>query len=121
LPHLLPNIFLFVVTYAAGLLAMRVRLIDDKKMHLLLAFSGSFLLSITFLHLIPETIEDQGHKAGLYILIGFFLQLFIQRFTHGVEHGHSHSQGPQPPHTIGTSIMARIGRACPYGGLSARF
>ena len=77
MPHLLPNIFLFVVTYAAGLLAMRVRLIDDKKMHLLLAFSGSFLLSITFLHLIPETIEDQGHKAGFYILIGFFLQLFI--------------------------------------------
>lgn len=69
---------------------MRIRLIDDKKMNLLLAFSGSFLLSITFLHLIPETIEDLGHKAGLYLLIGFFLQLLIQRFTHGVEHGHSH-------------------------------
>ncbi len=108
MPHLLPNIFLFVVTYAAGLLAMRVRLIDDKKMHLLLAFSGSFLLSITFLHLIPETIEDQGHKAGLYILIGFFLQLFIQRFTHGVEHGHSHSHGHNH-HIPLTSIMVGLG------------
>lgn len=88
--HLVPNILLFLLSFLAGLLAMRVRLIDDQKMNLLLAFSGSFLLSITFLHLIPETIEDQGHKAGLYILIGFFVQLLIQRFTHGVEHGHSH-------------------------------
>ncbi|MCC6186025.1 MAG: ZIP family metal transporter [Chitinophagaceae bacterium] len=88
--HLVPNILLFLVSFLAGLLAMRVRLVDDQKMNMLLAFSGSFLLSITFLHLIPETIEDQGHKAGLYILIGFFLQLLIQRFTHGVEHGHSH-------------------------------
>lgn len=108
MPHLLPNIFLFLVTYAAGLLAMRVRLIDDKKMHLLLAFSGSFLLSITFLHLIPETIEDQGHKAGLYILIGFFLQLLIQRFTHGVEHGHSHIHSHNH-HIPLVSIMAGLG------------
>lgn len=69
---------------------MRLKLLNEQKMNLLLAFSGSFLLSITFLHLLPETVEDQGHKAGLYILIGFFLQLFIQKFTHGVEHGHHH-------------------------------
>lgn len=73
-----------------GIFTMRLKLLNEQKMNLLLAFSGSFLLSITFLHLLPETVEDQGHKAGLYILIGFFLQLFIQRFTHGVEHGHSH-------------------------------
>lgn len=89
-PHLLPNLFLFLLTLLAGLLAMRIRLVDDQKMNLLLAFSGSFLLSITFLHLIPETVEEHGHKAGIYLLIGFFLQLLIQRFTHGVEHGHSH-------------------------------
>jgi zinc transporter ZupT len=88
--HLIPNLLLFLVTFGAGFLAMQIKFIDEKKMNLLLAFSGSFLLSITFLHLIPETVEDQGHKAGFYILIGFFLQLLIQRFTHGVEHGHSH-------------------------------
>lgn len=88
--HLFANLILFTVTFGIGLLAMRIRIIDEKKMNLLLAFSGSFLLSITFLHLIPETVEDQGHKAGLYMLTGFFLQLLIQRFTHGVEHGHSH-------------------------------
>lgn len=86
----LPNILLFTITFIAGYTAMRIRLVDDGKMHLLLAFSGSFLLSITLLHLIPETVEEQGHQAGLYVLLGFFLQLLIQRFTHGVEHGHAH-------------------------------
>jgi hypothetical protein len=42
------------------------------------------------LHLIPETFTDIGSKAGLYLLIGFFIQLVIQRYTHGVEHGHIH-------------------------------
>ncbi len=59
-------------------------------MHLLLAFSGSFLLSITFLHLLPETFKELGEMAGIYLLAGFFLQLLIQRFTHGIEHGHVH-------------------------------
>jgi zinc and cadmium transporter len=64
-------------------------------MHYLLAFSGSFLLSITFLHLLPETFRpvfsmEVNTRAGIYLLIGFFIQLLIQRFTHGVEHGHAH-------------------------------
>lgn len=88
--HLYPNILLLLVTFVAGLLAMRLKWVDEKRMNLLLAFSGSFLLSITFLHLIPETIQDQGSSAGIYLLIGFFLQLLIQRITHGVEHGHNH-------------------------------
>lgn len=88
--HLLSNLLLFLVTFAAGALALSFKLIDEKRMNLLLAFSGSFLLSITFLHLIPETVEEKGHAAGMYLLAGFFLQLLIQRFTHGVEHGHSH-------------------------------
>lgn len=74
----------------AGLVAIKFRLSEAKRMNLLLAFSGAFLLCITLLHLLPESIESQGHRAGMYILIGFFLQLIIQRFTHGIEHGHSH-------------------------------
>jgi zinc transporter ZupT len=56
----------------------------------LLAFSGSFLLGITFLHLIPETTAHLGSSAGILLLAGFFGQQFVQRFTHGVEHGHAH-------------------------------
>jgi zinc transporter ZupT len=69
-------------------------------MHYLLAFSGSFLLSVTFLHLLPETFEELNSTAGIYLLIGFFLQLLIQRITHGMEHGHTHIHPHDHEHHI---------------------
>ena len=59
-------------------------------MNLLLAFSGSFLLGITCLHLLPETFVDFPKQTGVLLLVGFFIQLLIQRITHGIEHGHTH-------------------------------
>lgn len=83
-------LLLFAITFIGGSLPLWFKNLNDKQMHLLLAFSGSFLLSITFLHLLPETFTELGSKAGFYLLIGFFLQLILQRFTHGLEHGHVH-------------------------------
>jgi zinc and cadmium transporter len=87
---LIYNLFLFLITVAGGSFPLWNRSWNEQKMKYLLAFSGSFLLGITLLHLVPETIEKAGHKAGMFILCGFFLQQMIQRFTHGVEHGHAH-------------------------------
>jgi zinc and cadmium transporter len=82
-------ISLFIITFICGMIPLFIAIRDDWNSYLL-AFSGAVLLSITFLHLVPETVEELGHKAGIYILIGFFLQLFLQKFSHGIEHGHSH-------------------------------
>ncbi|MFA6058205.1 MAG: ZIP family metal transporter [Taibaiella sp.] len=87
---LIYNLFLFLITVAGGSFPLWNRSWNEQKMKYLLAFSGSFLLGITLLHLVPETMEKAGHKAGMFILCGFFLQQMIQRFTHGVEHGHAH-------------------------------
>lgn len=87
---LLYNFILFVFTLAGGSLPLLLKKLDDKGMQYLLAFSGAFLLSMTLLHLLPETFEELGANAGILLLAGFFVQLFIQRFTHGVEHGHTH-------------------------------
>lgn len=91
--HLLPNLLLAIVTIIGGCLPLLTNKLDDKRMHLLLAFSGAFLLGITCLHLLPETFSDLPQRAGVYLLVGFFLQLVIQRATHGVEHGHAHING----------------------------
>jgi zinc and cadmium transporter len=87
---LIYSLLLFLLTFAGGSFPLWNRNWDEQKMKYLLAFSGSFLLGITLLHLIPEIFETTGRKAGFYILLGFFLQQVIQRFTHGVEHGHHH-------------------------------
>lgn len=105
---LLFNILIFVLTVAVGGLPLwrrKMTHLEEHKMQLLLTFTGSFLLSITFLHLLPESFEElhsnHGHQhfgAGFYILIGFLLQMLIQHFTHGVEHGHAHLPGAQHGH-----------------------
>jgi zinc and cadmium transporter len=59
--------------------------------------------------LIPEIFETTGHKAGLYILSGFFLQQLIQKFTHGVEHGHHHLEQGHHHHVAIWPIFAGLG------------
>lgn len=100
------GILLFIITFIGGSIPLWMKGLDDRRMHLLLAFSGSFLLSITFLHLLPETFEELGGKAGFYLLGGFFLQLVLQRFTHGLEHGHVHIHPAGHDHHVPlTSIL----------------
>jgi len=59
-------------------------------MSLLMAFSGSFLLSITFFELIPDVFETPTKSIGVYIMIGILLQIFLEFLSKGAEHGHVH-------------------------------
>ncbi len=61
-----------------------------QTIKLLLAFSGGFLLSIAFLHFIPDLYADESASIGMYILLGFLIQLILEFFSGGIEHGHVH-------------------------------
>ncbi|UMB54925.1 ZIP family metal transporter [Lutibacter sp. A64] len=63
---------------------------NAKTVQLLLAFSGAYLLSITILHLFPEVYISDKPKIGLFILAGLLLQLILDFFSKGAEHGHIH-------------------------------
>lgn len=63
---------------------------QKKVIKMLLAFSGGFLLAIAFLHFLPELYLDHSEKIGIYVLIGFLVQLFLEYFSGGIEHGHVH-------------------------------
>ncbi len=63
---------------------------QKKIIKMLLAFSGGFLLAIAFLHFLPELYHDHSEKIGIYVLIGFLVQLFLEYFSGGIEHGHVH-------------------------------
>ncbi|GAA0875150.1 ZIP family metal transporter [Wandonia haliotis] len=56
----------------------------------LLSFSGGFLISIAFLHFIPAIYSKHTESIGVYILLGFLIQLFLEYFSGGIEHGHVH-------------------------------
>ena len=61
-----------------------------KNLKLLLAFSGSFLLSLTVVHLLPEVYESHNPKVGIFIMIGILFQIILEFFSKGAEHGHVH-------------------------------
>lgn len=83
---------IFVFTIIGGGIPLWYKRMDKNVMICLLTFTGAFLLGITVLHLIPDTFEELGYrKAGIYILVGFLLQVFMQQWSRGMEHGHGYS------------------------------
>lgn len=64
---------------------------DQRVLKFLLAFSGAFLIGITFLKLIPEVFAEPAMFTGVFVLLGFLLQLMLELITGGAEHGHKHT------------------------------
>lgn len=64
---------------------------NKEVFKLLLAFSGAFLLALTVFELFPEVYENTNPKTmGVFIMLGILLQIFLEFFSKGAEHGHVH-------------------------------
>lgn len=92
-------------------IALILKPTNKKSLKLLLAFSGSFLLSLTVLHLLPDVYEssahaheghDHGHNnpIGIYIMAGIVFQIILEYFSKGAEHGHVHVHGNEHLHKM---------------------
>ncbi|MGZ3863061.1 MAG: ZIP family metal transporter [Bacteroidia bacterium] len=65
--------------------------LSENRLKVILAFSAAYLLALSFLHLIPEVFASQpARQAGLWIIAGFFIQVLLEFFSSGIEHGHAH-------------------------------
>lgn len=82
----------FLLPLLAGAL-VRVTRPESKWLSLLLSFSGAFLLAVVFLHMLPELYAEEGAHIGLWVLGGFLLQVVLEFFSQGIEHGHIHHHG----------------------------
>lgn len=83
-------LFLFLAVVVGYLIAV---LVKDRNLNLLsifLAFSGSFLLSVTIFELLPEVYEVPSKNIGVYIILGILFQIILEFFSKGAEHGHVH-------------------------------
>ena len=72
------------------IVALVIRPKNKTNLKLLLAFSGSFLLSLTVMHLLPEIYESANPSIGLFIMLGILFQIILEFFSKGAEHGHVH-------------------------------
>lgn len=102
--------------------------VSNQWMEGISVFGGAFLLGSCFINLIPH-LYLEGYsvpmgsttvKVGASVLIGFLIQLLLERFTQGIEHGHNHTEchecehhGEHPHHVhpvmglmVGLSIHA---------------
>lgn len=82
---------LFFCAFLGGTAIFLVKSDKSKLLKLILSFSGAYLFAITVLHLIPDAYSGPDKwQIGVFILIGFLLQIFLEQFSEGVEHGHIH-------------------------------
>jgi zinc and cadmium transporter len=73
-----------------GLVAFNIK-IQPTRLRLILAFSAAYLFAISIMHMLPEAFAHTNAKlVGLFIVLGFCLQLIIDTFSTGIEHGHVH-------------------------------
>ncbi len=83
-------VILFFSAFLGGMAVFLLKQDHSKNLKLLLSFSGAYLFAITVLHLIPNVYQSSGADIGLYVLLGFGLQIFLEQFSQGAEHGHIH-------------------------------
>ncbi len=81
---------LFFTVLAGGGIALLTGKHNPANLRLVLSFSGAYVLGISLLHLMPSVYAEAGTNAGLWILLGFFIQLALEQLSKGIEHGHIH-------------------------------
>ncbi len=89
---LIAILVLFLTVLFSGWL---VKFFPQRKQNwlkIILAFSGAYLFTITIIHILPDVLSSTNdpHEVGYYVLAGFFLQLILEIFSQGIEHGHMH-------------------------------
>lgn len=86
----LATLLLFLSILLSGGALLVFGRISARALKLILAFSGAYLFSLSVIHLLPEVYDSGGPSIGVFILLGFFIQIILEIFSEGIEHGHIH-------------------------------
>ena len=103
-------LLLFSVAFVGGVLAFSWPKADRGYYLLALVFAGSYLFSVTVIHILPELFHesDNQNALGILVLAGFFLQQVLEYISKGVEHGHVHVHEKGHLHLESTAILAML-------------
>jgi zinc transporter ZupT len=87
---LLIYFLLFSTIIFSGISIFAVKSVSQPFLKMLLSFSGAYLFGLTVMHLIPEVYATHDPSIGIFIFAGFFIQIILEFFSEGIEHGHIH-------------------------------
>lgn len=81
----------FLVVLTTGAVAMRYSATLSTHLPRLINIGAGFIFALIFLHMLPETYQHgEGFRAGYWIILGFLIQVILEVFSGGLEHGHIH-------------------------------
>jgi len=103
-------IILLLSALFGGILGFILSTFSQKRFKLFLVFAGSYLFSITVIHILPELFYETNNnlQVGLFVLIGFFMQQLLDYFSSGTEHGHIHVHDRNHSHSVTSAYVILI-------------
>jgi zinc transporter ZupT len=112
------NIIYLFLSVAIGAIIVEVfKPTKSKNIQLLLTFSGAYLLAVSVMHLIPELFNNNpSNNIGIFILGGFLIQILLEYFSKGIEHGHFHKQKVIPITVMISLCIHALLEGIPLGG-----
>ncbi|MEL6606899.1 MAG: ZIP family metal transporter [Bacteroidota bacterium] len=101
---------LFLAAFLGGTAVLTIPRPSQVSFQRINVLSGGYLFAITVLHLLPElfAMPTPPQRIGLYLLAGFFLQLFLELMSKGVEHGHIDSHSEQTSKVVPLSLLVAL-------------
>ena len=113
-----PDILFLFLSVAVGAIIVEIfKPTKSKNIQLLLTFSGAYLLAVSVIHLIPELFRDNtSNNIGVFILAGFLIQILLEYFSKGIEHGHFHKKNTIPFTVLISLCLHSLLEGIPLGG-----
>ena len=76
-----------------------------------------YLFAVSVIHLIPELFHHHPKDSiGIFILLGFLIQILLEFFSKGIEHGHFHKQKIIPFSVMLSLCLHALIEGVPLGG-----
>ena len=97
---------LFGSVSIVGILTLIFESFFSKIKQYVTTIGVSFVLSLICIHILPELFANTAPNLGVYLLIGFLIQIILELFSRGVEHGHVH--GHDHNHEGGLEITNKV-------------
>ena len=99
---------LFGSVFIVGILTLLFESFFSKIKQYVTTIGVSFVLSLICIHILPELFANTAPNLGIYLLVGFLIQIILELFSRGVEHGHVHVHEQEHSHKKGAEITKKV-------------